>query len=84
MRVRYEEIATGPGPRERIVAVKMRDGFKEEIIVDDRILVDGAFEVGEPLAKDMDAVLVELPRESVRGYFRVWLPNSEVIDKELA
>ena len=42
------------------------------------LLINGYLEVGPQLFGQSDRVLVELPRESASGRWRVWIPASEV------
>lgn len=71
-------LATGPGPSERIVGIETDHG-KEEVVLHTSALVnDDQFEVGV-LGYENDRALVELPRESASGRWRVWVPTASLL-----
>jgi hypothetical protein len=73
--MRYDFLADGPGPSEKIIAIATTDG-KEEIVLHSSALVGrDSIEVGVVGYKD-DKALVELPRESASGRWRVWVHRS--------
>lgn len=74
MLVRCEILATGPGPSEAIIGITTADGSRQEVIVAARLVRDGAISVGSPLLKEGGNTLVELPRETVSGRWRIWVP----------
>lgn len=81
MRVKVTEITKGPGPNERIVGIDTVDGVVEEVAVVDSLLLGGtALDVGFPVRRDAANALVELPRESLSGNWRVWVPLASLID----
>ena len=70
-------VTEGLLPNERVASIKMANGSIEAVEVpDENILgVDKlvAFEVG----RDADGnILIELPRESVSGRWRIWVEKS--------
>lgn len=76
--MRCDVLATGPGPSERVVAIETIDG-KEEIVLHSSAMVSqDQFEVGI-LGYENDRVLVELPRESASGRWRVWVPKASLL-----
>jgi hypothetical protein len=69
----------GPGPSERIIMIDTQEG-KEEIVVHSSILVGkNKFEVGL-IGKSNGHALIELPRESSSGRWRVWVPSSALTE----
>ncbi len=76
-RLSYSSIEEGLMPAEKIVRVENADGDIEEVSVStsnisgDRLI---ASEIGRLEGK----VLVELPRESVSGRWRIWVKESAV------
>jgi hypothetical protein len=75
MRLKCHVLMRGPGPSETIVAISTADG-SEEVVVDASLIHDDGLEVGRVLEKTKDRALVELPRESATGRWRVWVPRS--------
>jgi hypothetical protein len=65
----------GPGPSETTVAISTADG-SEEVVVDAALIHDDGLEVSRVLEKTKDRALVELPRESASGRWRVWVLRS--------
>ena len=78
MRVRYTVLAEGPGPSEMTVGVLTTDGHQEEVVISNRNAQNGSFEVGAPLLAEESRCLVELPRESMSGRWRIWVARSEL------
>ena len=76
MKLRYEEKMSGPGPSEAVVVVGTASGQNEEIIVDRSDLEDSFLKVYK-IATDGARVLVELPRESVAGNWRIWVTKEQ-------
>ena len=74
MRVRIEEIGEGQHPSERVVSVQTLDG-PQQLIVDYRSIQNQSLDVGFPVGKLNGHLLVELPRETVQGAWRVWVPR---------
>ncbi len=72
--IRVENIQPGQIDSERIAVVEMADGKKEEVFASVRQIKDSYMDVGE-VGRDGDLVLVELPRESVTGRWRVWVKS---------
>jgi hypothetical protein len=77
MRIKCQRLMDGPGPSEAIVSIRTTKG-EEEVVVYTGLLTNGYLEVGPQLSGQPDRVLVELPRESASGRWRVWIPTSEV------
>jgi hypothetical protein len=75
MRLKCHVLMRGPGPSQTIVAISTADG-SEEVVVDASLIHDDGLEVGRVLEKTKDRALVELPRESATGRWRVWVPRS--------
>jgi hypothetical protein len=75
MRLKCHILMRGPGPSETTVAISTADG-KEEVVVDAALIHDDGLEVSRVLEKTKDRALVELPRESASGRWRVWVLRS--------
>jgi hypothetical protein len=65
----------GPGPSETTVAISTADG-EEEVVVDTALVHGEELEVRRVLERTRDRALIELPRESASGRWRVWVPRS--------
>jgi hypothetical protein len=72
MRVKVQEISEALHPSEVVVQVKTTTG-SENLVVDRRSVQDGTLSVGAPVARKGDIWLIELPRETMRGAWRVWV-----------
>jgi hypothetical protein len=79
MRVKIEEISTGQHPSERVVKVETREG-PEQLVVDKRSILDQSLDVGFPVGQHNGHFLVELPRETFRGAWRVWVEKGIVVE----
>ena len=77
MRVKRERQEAGPIPSETVVAIRTTSGSTEEAIVDSSQIDATSVEVGF-IGQRGDEVLVELPRETLRGRWRLWVPKSTV------
>jgi hypothetical protein len=75
MRVKVREIEEGLHPNEVVVEVRTLDGA-ERLVVDKRAIEANSLSVGAPLREDDGHHLVELPRETVNGQWRVWVKSS--------
>jgi hypothetical protein len=76
MRVKIKGKTAGPVPSEAVVTIPTTAG-SEEVVVHTSQVNEAGMEVGFIGRKDHD-VLIELPRESVSGRWRVWVPESEL------
>lgn len=77
MLIPVDHVSDGLHPGEVVVAVRAREGA-EKVMVDRRSLDGDRLEVGYPVGQDGDFYLVELPQETFRGYWRVWVPKTDV------
>src|SRR5271169_3963552 len=79
LRVRVETVRPGQHPSEVVVAVTTADGDREELIVDQRSLQNDTLRIGYPVAGEENRLLVELPRETLRGRWRIWVKPESLI-----
>lgn len=79
--IMVKQLREGQHPSEVVVSVETRGGKREQLVLDRRaISSESTIEVGYPIAKDENNhLLVELPRETIRGEWRVWVPPSIVV-----
>ena len=80
MRLRVDRLGEGPGPGEVVVGVTTITGAIEQVVVHDLGMVDDTIDVGYPLASSEERSLIELPRESVSGKWRLWVPQSAMVE----
>jgi len=71
-KVNCEEIVDGLMPTERIARIKSAEGHVEEVTLPSSLVVGNSIEAAFVGSQD-DKVLVELPRESSSGRWRVWV-----------
>lgn len=84
MQLKVKRMGEGQHPSEVVVAVRTADGSDEKLIVDKRSIRQGdMLEIGYPVGEDRDELLVELPRESLRGIWRIWVKR-ELVTREAA
>jgi hypothetical protein len=70
-------VSEGLMPDERIARIETADGKSEEVAVSAQNIENNqllAFEIG----RSEDKVLVELPRESASGRWRIWVKESAI------
>jgi len=71
------KIEDGLMPSEKIARIETADGKSEEVAVSNQNIADNklmAFEIG----REEGRVLVELPRESASGRWRIWVKESAI------
>ncbi|WP_437276682.1 hypothetical protein WME90_36340 [Sorangium sp. So ce375] len=79
MKIRAELIMDGPGPNERLIKVTTADGRSEEVVVHENSFSNGYLQTSRPLAVKDKRALIELPRESVSGNWRLWVKEDAVV-----
>lgn len=75
MRIKCNVLMRGPGPSEATVGITTADG-EEEVVVDAALVHEDELEISRVLERTKDQFLIELPRESASGRWRVWVPRS--------
>lgn len=72
-------VDTCPGmhPSEKLVSVQTRDGI-EQLFVDSNVVKDNKIPVSYPLGHTNDHQLVELPSETLRGIWRIWVSMNDL------
>ena len=83
-RVRIRILGPGFHPNELFVAVVTEDGSEEKLVVDRRSIAEESISIGYPVDYSENAYLIELPRESVRGTWRVWVPRASLTEESVA
>lgn len=77
MKLKINKIAEGLHPSEVIVEVRTAEGV-ERLVVDVDSIENSAIEVGSPVGKRNGHFLIELPRETFRGSWRVWVSKDDL------
>lgn len=77
-KVRCEVVMNGPGPNEQIVKIREASGFYEEVVATIGAVTNGFLETSHILGRDAEKVLVELPRESASGKWRLWVSERDI------
>jgi hypothetical protein len=79
MRLRVVKIEPGMHPSEQLVTISTSSG-NEQLIVDKNLLDfnNNSLLVSHPLAEQKNTKLIELPRETMRGFWRVWVEESNL------
>jgi hypothetical protein len=79
MRLKVHEIGRGLHPSEVVVELRTAAG-PERLAVDRKSLQNGTLFVGwRPLAEKRGQWLIELPRETMSGTWRVWVKHNEIV-----
>ena len=81
MRLKVEKISEGLHPSEAIVSVRTSSG-SQRVVVSSRSIEGDTIPVGWPLGKTEQLTLIELPRKTETGAWRVWVPSGELIEAE--
>jgi len=78
MRVKVKRMRDAMHPSEVVVLIHTVDG-DEKIVVDKKAIEKrDSLEIGWPLKQQGSSVLIELPRETQTGSWRVWVPQDEL------
>ena len=77
MRVKIENQSPGLHPSEVVVGVKTTEGV-ECLVVHQRSIADNSLEIGYPISNETNHYLIELPRETQSGAWRVWVAEDLV------
>jgi len=75
--LRIKRLGTGMHPREVIVTVETRGG-PEQVAAFDNLLSGDRMQIGYPLDEADGFILVELPGETAKGVWRVWVKREDV------
>lgn len=76
-RIRCEKVMDGPGPNDVVVKVHLATGKWEEVVAPSNAVEGGFLETSSVLDKRERQVLVELPRESASGAWRLWVNEED-------
>jgi len=77
MRLKVQDLGAGAHPSERVVKIETQNG-PARLVVDAGSILGDMVEVGHPVAVKNGHYLVELPRETYSGDWRVWVARESV------
>jgi hypothetical protein len=80
MRIKITGREEGPIPSEAVVTISTTSGA-EEVVVHTSQASSDSVEAGF-IGERGNEVLVELPRETLSGRWRVWVPKEEVTESD--
>jgi hypothetical protein len=79
MRVKVQEIGKGLHPSEVVVQIQTVEG-PERLVIDRRSIDNGSIDVEYPVGRGNGHYLIELPRETMRGAWRVWVAKDLITE----
>lgn len=82
MRLAIQVVGDGLHSEEVVVSVQTREGATK-LAVDKEALRGTTLGIGYPVEQEGDFYLVQLPRESFQGSWRVWVPKADVTRDEV-
>ena len=77
--LRIKKLMDGPGPGEALVTFSTMSGKAEQVVIDQSAIENNMILVGYPLREKEEQSLIELPRETMSGRWRVWVPNTGTV-----
>lgn len=77
MRVKIDNRSPGLHPSEVVVGLRTADGI-ERLVVHQRSISEDSLDIGFPISDESNQYLVELPRETQSGAWRVWVSKELV------
>jgi hypothetical protein len=80
MKIPVKYIGEGLHPSESVVEIITRDG-NEKLEVPNNSIDRNEIVIGWPVGQEGNYYLVELPRETFRGSWRVWISKSSVVEE---
>ena len=85
MRLKIQTVGEGQHPSEAVVSFHTADGSREELIVDKRSIRNNSLKIGYPVGRrEKNQLLIELPRETLRGTSRVWVTEDALLEEKAA
>jgi hypothetical protein len=79
MRVKIQEIGKGLHPSEVVVQIQTVEG-SEQPVIDRRSIDNGSIDIEYPVRTSDGHYLIELPRETTRGSWRIWVPKDMIAE----
>lgn len=82
MRLKVAQLGNGLHPNEVVVGIQTPAGM-ERLVVSRQSIANNSVEIGWPIRTKEDLYLIELPRETQSGAWRVWVHKNQVLEPEL-
>lgn len=79
--LRVKKVGGGMHPSETVVEVATKTGPEQLSVFPDEIQEDKFVRIGFPVDSSQGHHLVELPSETARGSWRVWVKREDVIER---
>ncbi len=76
--MKCDVLANGPGPSEKVVGIETINGNEKIVLHSSAMAHQDQFEVGI-VGYEGDRALIELPRESASGRWRVWVSKASLL-----
>ena len=83
MRLKIRTAGDALHPSETVVEVKTTSG-SERLVVDRRAVAANSIYIGAPITRRGDKMMVEIPRETMTGVWRVWVDRRSLLDEPQA
>ena len=80
MQVQIKKQTNAVHPNEALITIATVDGA-EQLVVHRRSIEDDRLEIGYPISTDGDKYLIELPRETLSGLWRIWVPRGALFEE---
>ena len=77
MRVKIQNQSPGLHPSEVVVGLRTTEGI-ERLVVHKRSIREDGLDIGYPISDNQNQYLIELPRETQSGAWRVWVSKDLV------
>lgn len=81
MKIKVQSKGIGLHPSELVIEVQTQRGVEYLAVAEDSVH-DQMIDIGWPVGQDADSYLVELPRETFSGSWRVWVSKGDVFRNE--
>jgi len=78
IKVSTNSVEDGLMPAEKIAIIEIENGEIEEVSVSERDISSDNKLIASEIGRQGERVLVELPRESASGRWRVWVKSASV------
>jgi hypothetical protein len=77
MKIAVRQIGKALHPSEVVVAVQTIEG-PQNLVINKRAIENDSLDIGYPISSSADEYLIELPRETQGGSWRVWVRKDYV------
>ena len=74
-----KKLMDGPGPGEALVTFSTASGKSEQVVINQAAIENNMILVGYPIREKEEQSLIELPRETSSGQWRVWVPKAVIV-----